>query len=255
MRKDWTEDDQILALNLYHMLPFGRLHHRNPEIIALAGTMGRTPSSLSMKLVNLASLDPVITSSGRKGLSKATKMDREFWAWHIENPKEFQKKSQQLLDEISRDDVLSSDDIKTQNKTAKTEKKSVVKVRIGQSIFRKMVLGNYEFKCCFSGVDIPALLVASHIVPWSDREDIRLNPKNGLCLSSIHDRTFDQGYWSLNDQGEILISKALKRSESRFIADSFLAYEGRRINAPIEHFPDHEFLAFHREKIYSLKNV
>jgi len=250
MRKDWTEDDQILALNLYHMLPFGRLHRGTPEIIALAKLMERTVNSVSMKLNNFASLDPVIYESGRKGLPNVSNKDREIWAWHIENPKEFQEKSQQLLNEISQDDVLSSDDIKTQNKTAITERTSVVKVRIGQSIFRKMVLDNYDSKCCFSGVDLPTLLVASHIIPWSDREEIRLNPRNGLCLSSIHDRAFDQGLWTINDHSEILISDELKSTCSEFIEEQFLAYEGKTLFEAKNHLPEPEFFKFHREFVF-----
>lgn len=250
MRKNWTDSDQILALNLYHMLPFGRLSETTPEIKALAAQMERTPGSVSMKLCNFASLDPVIYESGRKGLSNVSKKDREIWAWHIENPKEFQEKSQRLLDEISQDDVLSSDDIKTQNKTAITERTSVVKVRIGQSIFRKMVLDNYDSKCCFSGVDLPTLLVASHIIPWSDRKEIRLNPRNGLCLSSIHDRAFDQGLWTVNDHSEILISDELKSTSSEFIEEQFLAYEGKTLVEAKNHLPEPEFFKFHRELVF-----
>jgi putative restriction endonuclease len=71
----WNRDELKLAFHLYCQLPFGRLHHRNPEIIELAGRIGRTPSALAMKLVNFASLDPVITASGRKGLSGASRWE------------------------------------------------------------------------------------------------------------------------------------------------------------------------------------
>ena len=52
----------------------------NPEIIALAEAMGRTPASVAMKLANFASLDPQITRMGRKGLTGATALDRKIWA-------------------------------------------------------------------------------------------------------------------------------------------------------------------------------
>lgn len=45
-----------------------------------------------------------------------------------------------------------------------------------------------------SGLAEPRLLIASHIVPWSKDKTNRLNPSNGLCLSAIHDRAFDQGF-------------------------------------------------------------
>ena len=41
---------------------------------------------------------------------------------------------------------------------------TALKVRIGQSYFRKMVLANYGGKCCVTGMNIPQVLRASHIV-------------------------------------------------------------------------------------------
>jgi putative restriction endonuclease len=78
-RIDWTRNDRLIAFALYCQTPFGKMHSRNPEIIKLSGLMGRTPSSLAMKLVNFASLDPAITSTGRSGLKRASKGDRLIW--------------------------------------------------------------------------------------------------------------------------------------------------------------------------------
>lgn len=75
----WTREHFLIALNLYCKLPFGQLHKGNPIIKEVAAKMGRTPSSLSMKLCNFASLDPVQQARGIKGLAGATKQDREMW--------------------------------------------------------------------------------------------------------------------------------------------------------------------------------
>ena len=75
----WTHEQLKLAFHLYCQLPFGKLHSRNREIIELAHLIGRTPSAMSMKLVNFASLDPAITSSGRSGLGNASSLDRKIW--------------------------------------------------------------------------------------------------------------------------------------------------------------------------------
>ena len=74
--KRWTKNELILALNLYCKLPFGKMHKGNPSIIALASYLGRTPSSVAMKLVNFAALDP---SLPRKGLSGTSRLDQEVW--------------------------------------------------------------------------------------------------------------------------------------------------------------------------------
>ena len=76
----WTKEQLKLAFHLYCQLPFGKLHSRNPEIIKLAKLIGRTPGAVAMKLVNFASLDPAITSTGRAGLGNAGSLDREVWA-------------------------------------------------------------------------------------------------------------------------------------------------------------------------------
>ncbi len=77
--KPWTYDELLMAMNLYCKLPFGQLRHGNPLIVAVAEKMGRTPSSLSMKLCNLASLDPNLKARGIKGLSGASAADRAVW--------------------------------------------------------------------------------------------------------------------------------------------------------------------------------
>ena len=73
----WTKEQLKLAFHLYCQLPFGKLHSRNREIIELATLIGRSSGAVAMKLVNFASLDPAITSTGRKGLGNASALDRE----------------------------------------------------------------------------------------------------------------------------------------------------------------------------------
>jgi putative restriction endonuclease len=72
------------------------------------------------------------------------------------------------------------------NKTAQTT------IRVGQDFFRRSVLGAYNFRCCITGLAVTKLLVG-HIVPWRIDAANRLNPKNGLCLSMLHDKAFDTG--------------------------------------------------------------
>ena len=61
-----------------------------------------------------------------------------------------------------------------------------MKTRVNQNVFRQIVLANYNKKCAITGIDIPDLLVASHIIPWSKNEEERLNPENGICLSALY---------------------------------------------------------------------
>lgn len=252
MSKNWTEEEQILALNLYHLLPFGRLSQGTPEIKALAALMDRTPSSLAMKLTNFASLDPVIQATGRKGLPNVSNKDRSIWQWHLDYPEEFRERSERLSKRLEDDaEVFAADEpVNVQSDIPVTEKSQTVTIRVGQSVFRKMVLENYQSTCCFSGINIPTLLVASHIVPWSVDAQQRLNPRNGLCLSSLHDRAFDQGLWTLNTHGEIQLSERLLRSQSGAVVVNFREYEGKPLRAAHTHAIDDRLMQYHRTHIF-----
>ena len=65
------------------------------------------------------------------------------------------------------------------------------KERVDQRYFRRMILRTYKSTCCLTGIAVPDLLIASHIVPWADDPKNRLNPCNGLCLNALHDKAFD----------------------------------------------------------------
>lgn len=99
MSNNWTREQLLIAINLYCQLPFGKFHQGNPLIIATAAKIGRTPSALAMKLSNLASLDPDITGSGRKGLAGASQLDRAIWAEFSANPDQVGYDSQVLVDQ------------------------------------------------------------------------------------------------------------------------------------------------------------
>src|SRR5690606_33952366 len=87
-------------LNLYRKLPFGKLHKGNHLIIDVAKRLGRTPSSLAMKLSNFASLDPIQAVRGIRGLSGATKQDREMWGEFQDNLETLAPESEQLLHDL-----------------------------------------------------------------------------------------------------------------------------------------------------------
>ncbi|MDK2122648.1 HNH endonuclease signature motif containing protein [Chitinimonas sp. DQS-5] len=99
-----------------------------------------------------------------------------------------------------------------------------------------------------SGVAEPRLLIASHIVPWSKDKLNRLNPSNGLCLSALHDRAFDQGLITLNDDFKIIISDKLKRQEDTFIKSVLLPLEGVTIELPERFTPSLSFISRHRNE-------
>lgn len=100
---------------------------------------------------------------------------------------------------------------KTANLPKSTEAERLVVQRIGQDIFRAGLMDYWQGRCPLTGITDPALLRASHIVPWAhcDNDAERLNVHNGLLLSALWDAAFDQGLVTFNDDGEPLFSPTL----------------------------------------------
>ena len=110
---------------------------------------------------------------------------------------------------------------------------------------------NYSSKCAITGIDIPDLLVASHIIPWSKNEEERLNPENGICFSSLYDKAFDKGYISINDKFEILISPILKKKQKENYYEKYFAHlTNSSLYLPKKYLPKKEFLEFHFDTIF-----
>lgn len=211
---NWSRRELLIAFKLYCQIPFGKMHSRNPEIIRYSKLIGRTPSSLAMKLSNIASLDPEITSTGRKGLKGASASDKAMW-------KEMQSNWESFINEVQIaenyfgfvNDTIGTDDrnddriIDESIDYTGINKDAKVSIRVGQNFFRHSVLSAYDNRCCITGLAIPKLLIASHIIPWSVDTKNRLNPSNGLCLSMLHDKAFDTGIITITRDMTVCVSK------------------------------------------------
>jgi predicted restriction endonuclease len=95
-----------------------------------------------------------------------------------------------------------------------TEAERLTIERVGQSIFRDALLEYWNGRCPLTGITEPALLRASHIVPWAECENdaLRLDVHNGLLLFALWDAAFDCGLVSFADDGSVLRSPVLTGS-------------------------------------------
>lgn len=124
-----------------------------------------------------------------------------------------------------------------------------VKTRLNQNLFRRMLRDIYSDTCCITGLTIPQVNRASHIIPWSEDEAKRLDPSNGLYLSATYDAAFDQRLISLDDDYRIILSKDIKEyCPSESVKTYFLRVEGNQIALPKRYLPNKEYLEVHRKK-------
>lgn len=134
------------------------------------------------------------------------------------------------------------------------DKISLTKQRKGQDYFRRMILANYGGRCALTGIDIPQLLLASHIIPWAEKahKQDRLNPCNGICLSALYDKAFDQGLITFSpDDYSVILSSALQEHKTAEYYDKhFGSIAGQKIQVPKDYAPKRDFLAYHRDHVF-----
>lgn len=125
---------------------------------------------------------------------------------------------------------------------------SQIEVRAKQSAFSKKVKIDYDFKCAICRINTGKFLVGSHIIPWAKDKNNRLNPSNGICLCVLHDRAFDSGYLTIDDDYQIKLSMLVEKDE--VLNKELQPFAGKKIDVPKNYPPDPEFLRFHREHIF-----
>ncbi len=249
-QKLWTEEESILAINLYCKIPFGQMHSRNKDVQELAALIDRNPGAVARKLGNFASFDPKLQERGVKGLTNVSKLDKQIWQEYMQNWDEQFIESEKLLAKKKNTTVekLNNIDLDNLKDVEGKERQRLITVRVNQSLFRKIVLSNYNNLCCITGINIPELIVASHILPWSKDKGNRLNPTNGLALNTLHDKAFDCGLITVTKGLRIKVSsKLLKNSQIESIHQNFAQYDGKLILEAKKFQPDAEFLKIHND--------
>lgn len=92
----------------------------------------------------------------------------------------------------------------------------MVTTRVGQGKYRRRLVSRWKNKCAVTGCGELRVLIASHILPWRDASPKqRIDVDNGLLLSPIYDGLFDRHLISFADDGKIMISKDLSRSDRK----------------------------------------
>lgn len=121
------------------------------------------------------------------------------------------------------------------------------KQRIGQKLFRELLLFKYSnMKCAICDVNSPEHLIANHIKPFSDCNlDEAVDPNNGLLLCPDHNHLMDKGYLTFNEEGKIMLSIKLPQELiSEFRLNGFLD------NKYSFDKNTHKYIKYHNEKVF-----
>ena len=164
---------------------------------------------------------------------------------HVPNKDEIINKEKSVINEVI-EEVQKIEEITSLNIDGES-KKAIVNVRINQGKFRDLLLKRYKNKCCLCGVKNQKFLIASHIKPWAESETKEKSDiNNGFLMCPNHDKLFDKGYITFDDDGKIIISDRLKENNRVFLnVDSKMHIELTLTD------DNKKYLKFHRENIFN----
>ena len=247
--QNWTWEETLKAFALYFVLPSGKHDKGNPEVIALANSIGRTPSAVALKLANIKANDP--NRSG-VGYSHGSKLDARVWEEFAVQGDAFMDAALEGLAE-SLSHGSASDYGYAQvlfDLPEGRERQTVTSQRVNQQYFRNLLLENYHGRCCMTGISVEPLLVASHIKPWrvADPKTERLTPDNGILLNALHDKAFDKGLITINKDLRVVVSRKVSKKgpEGEFL----WRFDGQSIERPELYPPRREFIEYHNDVVF-----
>ena|ERR1700747_3754625 len=246
-RRNWNREELIAAFNLYCKTPFGRIHISNPAIVELARLLGRTPSAVSWKLANFARLDPSLKKRNIAGAAHGARAELEIWNEFNGNWEKLAFESERLMEQ--KKGLKPGMDASIELPEGFT-RETIIRARVNQAFFRAAVLAAYDGRCCITGLSIPELLIASHIVPWSVDVKNRTNPRNGFCLNALHDRAFDSGLITVTTALQVKISPRLKKHVEMPVCEFLTRFDGAPVAKPRQFAPDATFLRYHNEQVF-----
>lgn len=118
-----------------------------------------------------------------------------------------------------------------------------------QAFFKDCLFYEFNHSCAICGVQIPQMLIASHIKPFRDCAHVyeAMDNNNGLLLCRNHDYMFDQGYISFDQDGKALISSLILKSSN------FKAYQvSTDFQLDSKNMTDSrkKFLEYHQQKFF-----
>jgi putative restriction endonuclease len=253
---NWTEDETILAFQLYLTTPFGKISENYPPIIELSKLLGRTPSAVALKMQNLAANDPQQISRGIKAMQHGSKIDSLLWTKYADRWDELEKKAEDIRDQLGLYESLNSTSSENQNYIQEHQgayREYLAKVRINQPVFRSYVLAAYNETCCITGISYSRLLTACHIKPWSESTaQEKTDPHNGLAMNSFHHLAYDEGLFIIDpDEYRIHLSNSAKKA---IIKDTVLKgwlgqYDNNQIKLPNRFSPNKDYLQYHNDHL------
>lgn len=164
------------------------LEEEQVNIVNSTKSLGKTPGQTISRVLQELRDDGVLffSSSGRYSLCNRT----------------LDVLSEELPDDVLDDAIVKGNlllnDIQVYDINAQ------VRIRQGVRALRRATLSNYGTTCALCDIRDRPLLVTSHIARWADQPEARGLLGNTICFCSFHDRLFEHGFFSFDDELKVI---------------------------------------------------
>lgn len=245
-RNDWTEEQTLVLFNAYlngDEKGFG--NRESPVVLKYSKILGRSPGSIKAKMENIRTANPAYTLKRTNSARYITQV----WMDLLEDYEGAVERIGRVASEYLADRNLDAGEVvigKVEFNPGADDAREC-RVRKGQGVFRLNVANNFERRCCITGIAENSLLVASHIVPWSESSpEEKTDPRNGLFLNRLHDGLFDRHLMTIDEEMRVVYSDGLEEGMPPEVYERFFKpYEGGRISEPVYFEIDAGLLARH----------
>ncbi len=243
MNNKWSEDEVIIAYSLYCVTPLNKINPRNEHIKAIANLaiFNHSVDSLVLRMRNFQSLDPGV----KGGLRNIAKLDKKVFEKFNTDWGELAT----VFESITGFEIFDLPLLQGSKKLSSVVNKN--KTNRLRAEFKKYVFATYEDKCAISGVSNSALLRASHIKPFSacKSNNDKVAATNGILLNAFYDACFDKGYFTIDKNYKIIVSKHIN-DNSQFISDNLKRLANTYISIPSRNRARYDFIEYHNDIIF-----
>jgi len=125
----------------------------------------------------------------------------------------------------------------------------LTRARLGQGAFRVLVTEAYERRCAITGERTLPVLEAAHIKPYAKSGPHLIS--NGLLLRSDLHILFDDGYVTVTEDLEVMVSRSIKEKFAN--GREYYRYDRKpllTVPGGFEQRPSAEFLRWHNTKVF-----
>ncbi len=243
----WEENETLYLFGVFLFEPASAQRKGSPRLSEIGGLLDRGPDSIHRKIEDIRSNDPAYMQREKKP-TKCANLVREVWS-ELYSESGYGPMIRRIEDAYAAFAEQSSVDLDPQFEVEIPPGQDIPiesTRRSGQNIFRMMVANNFDRRCCITGLAVPNLLVASHILPWAESDPYqKTDPSNGLYLNRLHDGLFDRHQMYIDEDMRVQYVDSICHEDETF--DRMLGpYEGQRIREPVRTSISEAYLAEHR---------